>query len=196
MHILYAILFILPTLFYPLITTYTCPNISQFYINCSNSSTFNQSLDFCLQHGMTLLDLTSAGIGLNLNETLQSINCTSQFWYINGNQTSLAVTGLSTGGVICSITSLLGLYCISTPIVQAATVCTRTNQIEIQQKCPNNNPNQRYDLKEFTFIRKIVYANILNNFPSRSLTECNRICSRTSQCIGTNYQQRNCTLYT
>ncbi len=139
----------------PLITAYTCPQISQFYIDCSNLYTLNQSIDFCSQYEMNLLNVTNPGTFTLLNQTLQLINYTNNFWYSYGDQAGLTANiGSTTGGVICSIIPLLGLYCISTPIVQAATICTRTNQIEIQQKCLNDQSNQRFDLQQYTFVQK------------------------------------------
>ena len=180
----------------PLTTAYTCPQNSQFYIDCSNLYTLNQSIAFCSQYEMNLLNVTIPGAFTLLNQTLELINCTNNFWYSNGDQTGLiANTGSTTGGVVCSIIPLLGLYCISTPIVQAATVCTRTNQIEIQQKCLNDQSNQRFNLQEYTFVRKTIYANKYNILKTRSQSQCNSLCARTDKCIGTNYNQFNCTLY-
>jgi hypothetical protein len=191
----YALLIILFSLTYSSIA-YTCPDISRFSIECSNLSTLNQSISFCSQYGMNLLNLTDPTIALLFNQNLQSTNCTNNFWYTYGNQLGLVGNTQSlTGGVICSIVPLLGLYCISTNVVQAATICTQTNQIEIQQKCSNNELNPRFDIQKHTFIRKNIYTRILNTFQTHTISQCYGICSRIDKCIGTNYQQNNCTLY-
>jgi len=193
---IFATLFVLLSLICPLSTAYTCPEISPFYIDCSNSSTLNQSIDFCSQNGMTLLNLTDPTAALLFNQTLPIINCTNNFWYIYGNQTGLVGNiGSLSGDIICSIVPLLGLYCIPTPVVQAATICMRINQIEIQQKCLNNESNSRFDIQQFTFIRKTTYASIFTIIRSHSQSQCDSICSTIDICIGTNYKNYNCTLY-
>jgi hypothetical protein len=187
-----------------LITAYTCPQISEFYVECSNLYTLNQSIDLCSKNQMVLLNLTNSTTATEtlvfLNQTLQSLNCTSDFWYAYADQTGLiGSTNTSAGGVVCTLTALLGLYCVpsptSSPIIQAATVCARINEKKIQQKCLDNEVDQRFDIQKYTFIRKTIYAEILNTFESRSQTQCNSICSKISICIGANYNQYNCTLY-
>lgn len=187
---------VLLSLIYPLFTAYICPQISQFYIDCSNLHTLNESINFCSQYGMTLLNLTNSTTATLLTSTLQLINCANDFWYSYGNQTGLTGNiGTSTGGLICSIIPLLGLYCVSSSVVQAITICFRNDPIEIQQKCSYNDSNQRLDLQKFIFTRKTTYASIFNIFQSHSQTQCNSICSKNNECIGTNYEDSNCTLY-
>lgn len=178
-----------------LTSAYTCPDISEFYVDCSNS-TFAQSINLCSQYGMNSLNLTDSTITLLFKQTIQLLNCTNYFWYTYQNQIGLVGNLYSlNGSIACSIVPLLGVYCVSTPITQAATICTRNNQVELQQKCSDDQLNSYSNMQQYRFVRKTIYANILNRFQTRTYTQCNSICSKIDKCIGTNYQQSNCTLY-
>ncbi|CAF1324109.1 unnamed protein product [Adineta steineri] len=157
-------------------------------------------MSFCSQYGMNLVNLTnstnSANISLSVNQALQLKNCSNNFWYSYGSDTGLVGNiGSLTGGIICSAVPLLGLYCVSSSVTQAATVCVRKDQIDMKQKCSTDDINQRFDVQKSLFIRKTIYGTTLNVFYSRSEAQCDSICSRTDSCIGTNYKNFNCTFY-
>jgi hypothetical protein len=101
------------------------------------------------------LNVTNPAIFAQLNQTPKLINRTNNFWYSNNGQTGLTANiGSSTGGLTCSITPLLDLYCIATPVLQASVICSRTDQ------------------KQYTFSRKTTYANEFNIFEIRSQSNC------------------------
>jgi hypothetical protein len=146
---------------------------------------------------MSLLNLTHPTTALVFNQTLQLINCTANFWYTYDNQLGLVGSiGSLAGGVVCSIVPFLDVSCNSTvTVTQAAAICTRPNQIQIQQKCLNNELNPSLDIQEYIFVQKTTYASIFNVFQSHNQLQCDSICSRIDKCIGTNYVQSNCILY-
>lgn len=181
----------------PLLGAFRCAENSQFYIECSDLYTLNQSTSFCSQYGMNLINMTnSTTMSGNINQTLAEKNCTNNFWYTLDGQTGLIGNiGSLTGGVLCSVIPLLGLYCVSTPVTVAATICIRTEQVQIQQKCVSTEPNPRADLQTAKFVRNLMYAAKLDYVRTASRSQCNSLCSRTDNCLGITYQNFNCTLY-
>ncbi|CAF0760049.1 unnamed protein product [Adineta ricciae] len=146
---------------------------------------------------MTLLNLTnSTTISPSINQTLVAINCTNNFWYtLNDSAPLLGNVGSLTGGVLCTVVPLLGLYCISTSATYAATVCYRTQQLSIQQRCVDTDPNQRYDLKKSKYTQTLMYASFYQVSQVNSQAQCNALCSNVDHCLGITYKKYNCTLY-
>ncbi|UJR27467.1 hypothetical protein I4U23_008754 [Adineta vaga] len=179
------------------LAAFKCSSNSQFYVECSSLSSFNDSKRFCSQYGMSLINLTnSTTISPIINQTLTAINCTDYFWYTYENDTGLLGTIDSlAGATLCSVIPLLGLYCITASITQAATICLRTQQVVILQKCINNEVNLRYDVQKSKYSRTLMYASVFQTVRSNSQSRCNSLCSKMNRCLGVTYENSNCTLY-
>lgn len=178
-------------------TAFVCTPNSQYYVECTTLSTFNDSNKFCSQYEMTLLNLTnSTTVSPNINQVLTAINCTKNFWYtLNDGTRLLGNVGSLTGGVLCTAVPLLGLYCVSTSATYAATICYRTQQLNIQQRCVDTDLNQRYDLIKMKYSLTLMYASVYQVIRVNSQSQCNALCSNVNHCLGVTYQNYNCTLY-
>ncbi len=192
-----------------------CSPPAKFYIDCYSSLSLINAIHTCNQYGMTLLNLTNSSSLINdttqLNVTLASINCTSNFWFASGNTTGyvanlstlgnvlasiLGGVGLLVGAVLNLLTCLLGLCPPTTtaaPITSAVIVCTRPLQQRVIQKC--SLASSQANIRLFQFQESPMYGGILNSFTSNSQTACSAQCSSNSQCTGISYIKGICSLY-
>jgi hypothetical protein len=186
-----------------------CQPTIKFYINCGNQVTASTASQFCQAHQMTLVNLTNGttlthDIAL-LNTTFNQNNCTGYFWFSSGSQTGLAVainslgdlvTGLLTG-VLNAVLCLIPFICPGTttpsPITSAFTVCTRSTQQNVIQKCSQQ--VQRPDMQQFQFNEQSMPVGVLDTFPVRSLMTCSGLCSANATCVGISFNNGVCVLY-
>ncbi|CAF2756497.1 unnamed protein product [Rotaria sp. Silwood2] len=190
-------------------TQAACSLSIKFYIECGVLRTASGALQLCQSHQMTLLNLTNGTASLTndialLNTTFITQNCSGNFWYSSGSQTGLVANSNGLGGLLDSLTNVLSvvlclipLLCPATtttaPILYAFTVCTRTIQQSIIQKC--STPSQRLGMVQFHFNKQNMYGGVLNTFSSRSLITCSGICSSDDSCVGVTFNNETCTLY-
>lgn len=190
------------------LTDATCPQPIKFYIDCSHTRTASAANQFCQDHQMTLVNLTNGTSTLSsdmalLNATFASQNCVGYFWFSSGSQTGLVVNVNSLNNLLSSLFSgLLNLLCIipllcpvtttAAPITTAYTVCTRSTQQRLVQKCPLI---QQPNMQRFQFNQQIIGAGILDTFAARSQMACSGLCSPNANCVGMSYQNGICTLY-
>ncbi len=195
-----------------------CPQPTLYYLDCSIARTFQQSLTICTQYGMTVLNLTNSSSLVTditlLNQTLMTNNCTSYFWFSFGNMTGIAASittlGQVLGGLLGGLGNTLGAVlgtvgCIlgvcpaapitttPAPITHAVTICTRSLQQRVTQKCLTQ--SGRTDMKTFHFTEQSLYGGIMDSFASQTQTICSALCSSNNQCIGISYINGICKLY-
>ncbi|UJR15690.1 hypothetical protein I4U23_002624 [Adineta vaga] len=186
-----------------------CSLPQKFYVDCSGTRTANAANQFCLDHGMILVNLTNGTTSLFsdisvLNSTFKSGNCNGNFWYSSGTRTKIVASTNALGDLLSVLTDLLGtVLCIipylcpppttPAPIVDAFTVCTRPIQQRVIHKCSTG--FQRSDMQAFRFREQSMYAGVLNTFSLKSTTACSGLCSSNDACIGMLYTDRVCTLY-
>ncbi|CAF4872233.1 unnamed protein product [Rotaria sp. Silwood1] len=158
---------------------------------------------------MTVVNLTNGTASLTtdialLNATFTAQNCSGYFWFSSGSQTGLVANTNALGGLLGALTGLLTavlclipLLCPATttaaPITYAFTVCTRTIQQSIIQKC--STPSQRLGIVQFHFNKQNMYGGILNTFSSQNSITCSGICSSDDSCVGMTFNNGTCTLY-
>ena len=192
-----------------------CSPPKKYYVDCSTPRPLATSIQICAKYGMTLVNLTNStnlpADVLNLNQTLVSSSCTTNFWFASGNVTGYVGTvgtlanilgsllgglGLLVGALLDSLLGCLIILCPFTttppPITVAVTVCTRAIQQRVIQKCQTSS---RTDMRTFQFNEQPMYGGILSSFASRSRTVCSGLCSEDNQCIGISYINDICTLY-
>ena len=192
-----------------------CIQTTKYYIGCSGPRTVNESVRFCAQHGMLLVNLTNSSTVIAdvavLNGTLNSDGCFANFWFASGNVTGYVgsvatlgnVLGLLLGGLLNTVGDLLvGLGCLfgicpptttTPPITTAMTVCARLAQRRVIQKCSTQ--SLRLDMPTFQFTHQMMYAGLLDTFESRSQTSCSAMCSSDDACVGIAYENDTCTLF-
>lgn len=194
----------------------SCIQTTKYYVGCSARRTVNESVRFCAQHGMVLVNLTnsstlSADVAL-LNGTLNADGCLENFWFASGNVTGYVanvatlgnVLGNLLGGVLNLVGNLIGgLGCLfglcppttttPPPITSAMTVCARLAQRRVIQKCSTQ--SHRLDMPTFQFTQQTMYAGLLDTFESRSQTSCSALCSSDDACVGIAYGNDTCTLF-
>ena len=190
-----------------LIVETTCPTPVKFYIDCSINRTIDDSIQLCKNHQMTLLNLTNSSSLSNdialLNNTMVSINCSGNFWFLSNNNTAFVdnTNNLQTGffafSIIINILACLFGNCptattTSTPIIYAITVCTRSIQNNVYQKCPIKT---QLNIRTFSYITNNMYTGILYTVTAHSQTACYGICSSDDMCVGATYTKGTCILY-
>jgi hypothetical protein len=192
----------------PLVQASCSPPV-KFYIDCGGTRTAGAASQFCLSHGMTLVNLTNGTTSLPndvtlLNNTFKAKNCNGNFWFSSGTRTNLVAStnalfdllGALTnvvGAVLCIIPFLCPEETTLAPIVNAFTVCTRPIQQRLIQKCLM--AAQRPDMLQFRFREQSMYAGVLDTLSSRSSTTCSALCAANDACIGMFYNDGTCTLY-
>ena len=189
-------------------TVAVCPSPPKFYIDCGQTRTVSAAIQFCQTRQMTLVNLTNGTSTLSsdialLNTTLISKNCTGNFWFSSGSQTGLAANLDSLGDLLSAlVTGILNLLCLilppcpSTttvaPITYAYTVCTRSTQQRLIQKC---SLTSKSNIQQNQFKQQTIGAGVLSVFSARSQMACSGLCSSNADCIGMSYQNGMCTLY-
>ncbi|CAF3410705.1 unnamed protein product [Rotaria sp. Silwood1] len=181
----------------------------KFYIDCGIIRTASNAYQLCQSHQMTVVNLTNGTASLTtdialLNATFTAQNCSGYFWFSSGSQTGLVANTNALGGLLGALTGLLTavlclipLLCPATttaaPIIYAFTVCSRTIQQSIIQKC--STPSQRLGIVQFHFNKQNMYGGILNTFSSQNSITCSGICSSDDSCVGMTFNNGTCTLY-
>ncbi len=192
------------------LTNATCSLPIKFYIDCGQTRTASAANQFCQNHQMTLVNLTNgtstllSDIAL-LNTTLASKNCVGYFWFSSGSQTGLVVNvnnvndlvSVLLTGVLNLLLCLLTFSCPTAtttpaPITNAFTVCARSTQQRLVQKC---SLVQQPNIKQFHFNQQTMGAGVLGVFIARSQMVCSGLCSPNADCVGMSYQNGICTLY-
>jgi hypothetical protein len=184
-----------------------CSMPAKFFVDCGTRRSLIDAIGYCTDHGMTLVNLmNSSGTLMNdidiLNQTFLAKNCIGDFWFSSGNQTGLVIdiiklADLATAlisGVVNLLLCLTPLLCSTmAPVTSALTVCARSIQTGVMQKCADN--ISRMELKTFQFTVKTMRAGLLNSFHASSVTECSGECASNSTCIGIAYTNGMCQLY-
>jgi len=190
-------------------TQAACSPPIKFYIDCGTTGAANSANQFCLNHQMTIVNLTNGTASLLsdialLNTTFNAMNCTGYFWYSSGSHVGLAasVNALSdvlsfltniVSTVVCNIPLLCPASTTIAPILDAFTICTRPIQQNVVQKCAT--PVQRFDMQQFRFNEQSMQAGVLDTFSSSSSMACSGICSSNNVCVGMSFNKGTCTLY-
>jgi hypothetical protein len=191
------------------LTDAACSAPVKFYVDCGQTRTASAALQFCQTHQMTLVNLTNGTSTLTsditlLNATFVSKNCAGYFWFSSGSQTGLVVSmnnlgdllGALLSGVLNLILCLIPFLCPVTttaaPITSAFTVCTRSTQQRLIQKC---SLIQKPNIQQYRFNQQTMGAGILSVFAARSQMACGGLCSSNAECIGISYQNGMCSLY-
>jgi hypothetical protein len=186
-----------------------CPQPIKFYTDCGQERTASAANQFCQVHQMTLVNLTN-GTSLTsdialLNTTFKENNCTGYFWFSSGSQTGLAssvnsldnlVASLITGvsdNMLCLIPFLCPTTTTPASVANAFTICTRSTQQNVIQKCSEQ--VQRLDMQQFRFSEQSLLAGVLDTFPARSLMTCSGLCSSNNTCVGMSFKNGICILY-
>ncbi|CAF1442333.1 unnamed protein product [Rotaria magnacalcarata] len=127
---------------------------------------------------MTLVNLTSGAASLTsdialLNTTSATQNCSGKFWYSSGSQIGLVADAYGLDDSLNSlINMLLAVLCMmqilcpktttTPPINFAYTVCMRSIQQQMMQKCSES--SQQSGIVQFQFSKSNMYGGVLSTF--------------------------------
>ncbi|CAF0868698.1 unnamed protein product [Adineta ricciae] len=186
-----------------------CSPPIKFYVDCARVRTANAASQFCLSHGMTLVNFTNGTGSLAsdvslLNTTFIADSCVGNFWYSSGSRTGLVASTNELDNLLGALTNLLGsVLCLipflcpavttAAPILNAYTVCTRPIHQNVIRKCLSG--VQREDMQQFRYRTQSMYAGVLDTFSSRTIAACSGSCSSNNACVGISYSNGICTLY-
>lgn len=193
----------------------SCPSAQKYFLSCTTSRSLNAAIQLCSQYGMKLVNFTNSSTLTadiaELNNTLVSSSCNTNFWFSSGNTTGyvgsvatlggiqtnlLAGVGLLLGAVLDLVSCLIILCPFTTtppPITNAMVVCVRPIQQRVIQKCQL--ASIRPNMRTFQFREQPMYGGILESFPSNSRTACSGQCSNNADCTGISYIGGVCSLY-
>jgi len=102
---------------------------------------------------------------------MTSVNCKDNFWLLSNNGTVL-------------IGNCPTISTIPAPIIRAITVCNRSIENNILEKCSiDTQQTIPPDIHKFSFIQNSIYAGILYTVTAQSQTACLEVCSSNNMLI-------------